>query len=335
MKKNACVIFGGLGYVGLFLAKNIIELKLYDKVFLTDILTVDDISIYRQNLIKNLDYEYQRVDVREEISINTNCEISTIFNLAAIHREPGHKPHEYFKTNIRGAENVCTFASKVNCNNVIFVSSISPYGPSSKTRNEESLTMPNTPYGISKLIAEKIHCEWNKSNDKNKLIIFRPGVIFGPDENGNMGRMIKAIKKNIFIYTGNKNLKKAGIYIKEFINIILWSLNINQNTQEVINVTFEPCPKICDYEFAIKHALKKNTFTPSLPFFLILLISYIITFFTKLLRIKDFLHPVRVRKLLISNDIEASFLKNNEFKFNYDLQNAFEDWKKELPSDWN
>ena len=43
---------------------------------------------------KKLDYEYQKVDVREEISINTNCEISTIFNLAAIHREPGHKSHE-------------------------------------------------------------------------------------------------------------------------------------------------------------------------------------------------------------------------------------------------
>ena len=57
MKKNACVIFGGLGYVGLFLAKNIIESKLYDKVVLTDISTIDDISFYRQNLIKNLDYE--------------------------------------------------------------------------------------------------------------------------------------------------------------------------------------------------------------------------------------------------------------------------------------
>lgn len=334
MKKKACVIFGGLGYVGLFLAKNIIESKLYDKVFLTDILTIDDISLYRQDLIKNLDYEYRNIDVREEISIDSNYEISTIYNLAAIHREPGHKSEEYFRTNIRGAENVCKFASKVECNKVIFISSISPYGTSSKARDEDSLTMPNTPYGISKLIAEKIHCEWNTSNDKNKLIIFRPGVIFGPDENGNMERMIKAIKKNIFVFTGNKNLKKAGIYIKEFIKIILWTVNKNQNKQELINVTFEPCPKVSDYEFAIKNVLKRNAFTPSVPFRFILLISYLITFFTKLLRINDFFHPVRVKKLLISNDIEAGYLKRNEYKFSYNLQNSFEDWKKELPTDW-
>ena len=85
MKKNACVIFGGLGYVGLFLAKNIIESKLYDKVVLTDISTIDDISFYRQNLIKNLDYEYQKVDVREEISLNLNYEISVLPTLNITH----------------------------------------------------------------------------------------------------------------------------------------------------------------------------------------------------------------------------------------------------------
>ena len=35
-----------------------------------------------------------------------------IFNFAAVHRTPGHEDHEYFETNIRGAENVVTFAEK-------------------------------------------------------------------------------------------------------------------------------------------------------------------------------------------------------------------------------
>ena len=54
--------------------------------------------------------------------------IDLIINLAAIHREPGHKPNEYFDTNILGAENITSFAEQVNCRQIIFTSSISPYG---------------------------------------------------------------------------------------------------------------------------------------------------------------------------------------------------------------
>ena len=68
-------------------------------------------------------------DVIQELVLNKlPKKIDVIINLAAVHREPGHKLHEYFTTNILGAENVCDFAEKVKCNRIIFTSSISPYG---------------------------------------------------------------------------------------------------------------------------------------------------------------------------------------------------------------
>lgn len=42
----------------------------------------------------------------------TPTEDDVIFNFAAVHRNPGHEDHEYFETNIRGAENVVAFAEK-------------------------------------------------------------------------------------------------------------------------------------------------------------------------------------------------------------------------------
>ena len=42
----------------------------------------------------------------------TPTEDDVIFNFAAVHRTPGHEDHEYFETNIRGAENVVAFAEK-------------------------------------------------------------------------------------------------------------------------------------------------------------------------------------------------------------------------------
>ena len=41
----------------------------------------------------------------------TPTEDDVIFNFAAVHRTPGHEDHEYFETNIRGAENVVAFAA--------------------------------------------------------------------------------------------------------------------------------------------------------------------------------------------------------------------------------
>ena len=102
---------------------------------------------------------------------------------AAVHREPGHEGHEYYQTNLLGAENVCDWADKVNCQKIIFSSSIAPYGPSEDERNESSLPVPTTAYGGSKLAAEKIHQIWQaKDFDKRQLVIVRPGVVFGPGE---------------------------------------------------------------------------------------------------------------------------------------------------------
>ena len=90
----------------------------------------------------------------------TPTEDDVIFNFAAVHRTPGHEDHEYFETNIRGAENVVAFAEKWNIKKIVFTSSIAPYGAAEELKKETTLPTPNTAYGISKLVAEKIHEKW-------------------------------------------------------------------------------------------------------------------------------------------------------------------------------
>ena len=72
---------------------------------------------------------------------------------------PGTKIYN-LDTNIRGAENVCAFAEKFGIKKIVFTSSIAPYGAAEDLKTEETLPTPNTPYGISKLVAEKIHTIW-------------------------------------------------------------------------------------------------------------------------------------------------------------------------------
>ena len=110
----------------------------------------------------------------------TPTEDDVIFNFAAVHRTPGHEDHEYFETNIRGAENVEAFAEKWNIKKIVFTSSIAPYGAAEELKKEPTLPTPNTAYGISKLVAEKIHEKWqNDDATHHQLTIVRPGVVFG------------------------------------------------------------------------------------------------------------------------------------------------------------
>lgn len=108
-----------------------------------------------------------------------------IFNLAAVLRTPGHPMHEYFETNLKGADHVCEYARKTNARTIVFTSSMAAYGTSEYLKTEDTLPTPNTAYGISKLVAEHIHRTWQAEKpDERRLVIVRPGVVFGRGERG-------------------------------------------------------------------------------------------------------------------------------------------------------
>ena len=134
---------------------------------------------------------------------------------------------------MKGAENVCSWADQVGCNRIIFTSSIAPYGPAEEPKDEQSLTVPVTAYGSSKLAAEKIHIAWqHKDIEDRQLVIVRPGVVFGPGEGGNVSRMIKAVLHRYFFYMGNAQTRKAGIYVKELCHAMIWVLQKQEETGE-------------------------------------------------------------------------------------------------------
>ena len=324
MKNKNVIIVGGSGFIGK---------HLFSKLSKENNILIIDLKI------DNLENQF-KIDIREKIkNLKEFSNIDLIINLAAIHKEPGHKENEYFETNIKGAENVCEFAESIGCKNIIFTSSISPYGIEDKLKDESTIPQPVTPYGSSKLQAEKIHIDWQKKDMANRILtIVRPGVVFGKWENANMYRLVKLVHKRFFFYMGNRNTAKASIYVKELVDQIIW-VNDKQNKNELeknvlFNATMWPNPTIQEYVKITCKVSNISRLIPTVPYTFLLFLGYIFEYFFKLIGKNNLFSPVRLRKLVRSNLIKPSFLIKNEYKFRYSLETAFEDWKKEDKDTW-
>ncbi len=339
---SSAVIFGGCGFIGLYYAEELINQKSYDKIYLVDIKEPEDDfgkSKYK-NILATGKVNFLKKDIRENLNdLDINESVNIILNFAAVHREPGHLDHEYFDTNLKGAENICSFSNHHKCNNIIFLSSIAVYGAGDHEKNEETKKLPNTAYGKSKLSAEKIHILWQNADKENRILsICRSGVIFGPGEKGNVARLVSIIKKKLFFFMGNKNIKKAGIYIKELLNILIW-VNQKQLSKKIPNIalynaTLFPCPTLEDYSKSISKNLDYSDNFFSIPYFFINSLIILSSFITKNLSSKNNYNYTRLKKLFRSNAIKPSFLLNKKYTFKYDLNSSMEDWKKMNPSDW-
>ena len=337
---SCAVIFGGTGFIGSFFAVHLLEKENFEKVYLYDheLMSQKEFA-YRKSMVAN----YPQIievegDVREAISWLPAEKVTLVANFAAVHREPGHEGIEYYTTNLLGAENVCAWAEKVDCNKMIFTSSIAPYGPSEAVRDESSLPVPETAYGGSKLAAEKIHQVWQAKNVTDRqLVIVRPGVVFGPGEGGNVSRLIKAVLKRYFLYMGNQKTRKAGTYVKELCCAMIWVLNSEIAKTEgvtLFNMSMNPGPSIEEYVDTIARVSEIKVWVPGLPSTLVFMIAYTIDLFAKPLGIKHPFSPVRIRKLIRSNNIIPSYLANNGYPYQYTLDDAFADWKKDCPEEW-
>lgn len=337
---NSAVIFGGTGFIGVFFAQHLLNKGEADKVYLYDREPINlKTSTFRKQLVaSDSRIELIQGDVREPIDWVPSGTVSLIANFAAVHREPGHEDFEYYKTNLLGAENVCAWAEKVDCTRLIFTSSISPYGPSEEEKIETSLPVPTTAYGGSKLVAEKIHQIWQARDSSNRqLVIARPGVVFGPGEGGNVSRLIKAVIHRYFFYTGNQNTRKAGTYVKELCSAMLWVLTRQGSTGDrvnLFNMSMNPGPSIKEYVDTVCNVAGVRRTVPSIPYPLLLAAAYTIDLVARPLGIKHPFSPVRIRKLVRSNNILPNFLVEQGYTYQYSLEDALNDWKKDCPEEW-
>lgn len=268
--------------------------------------------------------EYYACDVRGPIPVEAGEGAATVYNLAAVHRTPGHPVHEYYETNILGASRVTSLAEACQIPRIVFTSSISVYGASEETITECSPLHPTSAYGHSKKLAEIIHLDWARRLPGRQLVIARPGVIFGPGEKGNFTNLARALKKGYFAYPGRKDTIKSGGYVDELLRAITFA--VEQNKGEVIfNFAYPTLATTEEIVAAFSRVAGFRAKYPTIPAQALLACAKLIQAGASL-GVRTPIHPERVMKLMKSTKIAPAWLLQNGYIFSTDLDSALQQW---------
>lgn len=127
----------------------------------------------------------------------------------------------FFDVNYQGTVNLCTALEKVGVPKaLVFISTVAVYGcEHGELITEEHPRRGDTPYAKSKIMAEDYLTDWCKKNEVT-LGILRPSLLAGKDAPGNLGAMVKGVKKGFYMNIAGGKVIKSILMAEDIANIL-------------------------------------------------------------------------------------------------------------------
>ena len=227
MKKKHYLITGGLGFIGSAISNRLLDQGFKVSVF-------DDLSRGKKKriIVKNNKLNIINGDIRDFKKVKESLKnVDAVIHLAYINGTKFFytKPTDILEIAVKGIINIIDACKTKKIKELYLASSSEVYQTPQKipTDEKESLKIPDIynprySYGGGKIITELMGIHYGKKFF-NKLIIFRPHNVYGPDM-GNEHvvpefiKRFKNLKNRFFKIQGTGNEIRSFIYIDDFVN---------------------------------------------------------------------------------------------------------------------
>lgn len=127
----------------------------------------------------------------------------------------------FFDVNYQGTVNLCKGLEKVGLPKaLVFISTVAVYGCDFGDMITEDHPLDGeTPYAKSKIMAEEYLTEWCKSHNV-VLGILRPSLLAGKNATGNLGSMVKGVKKGYYMNIAGGKVVKSILMAEDIARIL-------------------------------------------------------------------------------------------------------------------
>ncbi len=127
----------------------------------------------------------------------------------------------FYDVNYQGTVNLCTALEKVGApKSLVFISTVAVYGCDTGDMITEDHPRDGiTPYADSKKMAEDYLTKWCEDHDVI-LGILRPSLLAGPGAPGNLGAMVKGIKKGYYFNMAGGKVKKSIMMVQDIATLV-------------------------------------------------------------------------------------------------------------------
>lgn len=253
------LITGGAGYIGSHAVINFLEAG-YD-ILIFDNLEVGHIETV--NTLKKLgNVEFEKGDLRNLTDVEklfNKYKIDAVIHFAAhaLVKESVKNPDKYYQNNVVGTINLLNMMIKHNVKKIVFSSTCAIYGESNYVPIDEKHPQnPVNPYGMSKLMIEKILDDYDKAYSL-KSIKLRYFNVVGADSKCRIGEwhdnethLVPNILKSAFKETkefkifGDDYNTKDGTCVRDYINVedlvqahrLAYEYLLKENKSDVFNL---------------------------------------------------------------------------------------------------
>jgi nucleoside-diphosphate-sugar epimerase len=167
-----------------------------------------------------------------------------------------HQANEFFQVNFQGTVNLTRALEKLDRlpASFVFISTVAVYGKEEGNLiDEDHPLMGDTPYAKSKIESEKFLMNWCALH-KVQLTILRLPLLVGVNPPGNLGAIIRWMKRGLYVGIGEGSAKRSMVLAEDVAKFI----PVVSKIGGTYNLTDGYNPSLAEVEHSISRQIKKS-----------------------------------------------------------------------------